>query len=689
MQFLYPGFLYALATLLIPILIHLFYFRRFKTVYFSNVRFLSQLREEKQTRSRLKHWLTLITRLLILASLVFAFAQPYFPGSASGKPQSGKNAVSIYIDNSFSMRSVGEEGDLIQAGKEKAREISEAYREADVFQLLTNDFQVSNQAFVQRSDLLPKIDRVKASPAFRELQLIVDRQTALLRDEDAANKTAFIISDFQKTSANLEKLSLDSTITYYFIPLKPGEQGNVFIDSAWLNTPTLQADQNHRMKFRITNTGDEQVEDLTTKLRINGQQKGLATTTVPPHSQDTGSVVFMVDETGWNTGQLSIKDYPITFDDKYYLSYPVAKQANILTIYKNKPNRYIKAAYNTDAYFKPTFKQQGNLRYDNFSRYDLIILDQLRAPSSGLINEVEAFAEAGGNVLVLPPDQKGKSSDENPYQQLMSRINGNRYQSSEKQDQAIASIQLTHPLFQNIFSEIPDNVQYPKVNRYYNQTQYTAAGGQVLMRLANGKPFFTLYPHGGGHVFASTIPMNGEWSNMTKNALFIPLMYKIALYQDQPFQLAYKIGQTRRIRLNQKPRSKDQVFKLKLNDYTTIPSQQMRGGQLQMFFQEPLPKAGIYTVEPNRKAENAGKASAYPKLAFNFSREESVLTAHNTNAIQQALQPYPNAQVLQKAYGNVKQSLSRVQKGAFIWKYFIWAALGFLLIEVLLLKFLK
>ena len=180
MQFLYPGFLYALATLLIPILIHLFYFRRFKTVYFSNVRFLSQLREEKQTRSRLKHWLTLITRLLILASLVFAFAQPYFPGSASGKPQSGKNAVSIYIDNSFSMRSVGEEGDLIQAGKEKAREISEAYREADVFQLLTNDFQVSNQAFVQRSDLLPKIDRVKASPAFRELQLIVDRQTALL-----------------------------------------------------------------------------------------------------------------------------------------------------------------------------------------------------------------------------------------------------------------------------------------------------------------------------------------------------------------------------------------------------------------------------------------------------------------------------------------------------------------------------
>ncbi|MCC6723197.1 MAG: BatA domain-containing protein, partial [Saprospiraceae bacterium] len=35
MQFLYPGFLFALAALAIPIIIHLFYFRRFKKVYFT------------------------------------------------------------------------------------------------------------------------------------------------------------------------------------------------------------------------------------------------------------------------------------------------------------------------------------------------------------------------------------------------------------------------------------------------------------------------------------------------------------------------------------------------------------------------------------------------------------------------------------------------------------------------------
>ncbi|MEP6647066.1 MAG: BatA domain-containing protein, partial [Saprospiraceae bacterium] len=34
MQFLYPSFLWALTALSIPIILHLFYFRRYKKVYF-------------------------------------------------------------------------------------------------------------------------------------------------------------------------------------------------------------------------------------------------------------------------------------------------------------------------------------------------------------------------------------------------------------------------------------------------------------------------------------------------------------------------------------------------------------------------------------------------------------------------------------------------------------------------------
>ncbi|MBS1623579.1 MAG: BatA domain-containing protein, partial [Bacteroidetes bacterium] len=102
MQFLYPSFLFALAALAIPVIIHLFNFRRFKTVYFSNVSFLKEVKEETTSRSRVKHLLVLAARMLAVAFLVLAFAQPFIP-KKNTNIASGKKYVSVYVDNSFSM----------------------------------------------------------------------------------------------------------------------------------------------------------------------------------------------------------------------------------------------------------------------------------------------------------------------------------------------------------------------------------------------------------------------------------------------------------------------------------------------------------------------------------------------------------------------------------------------------------
>ena len=118
MQFLYPGFLFALSLISIPIIIHLFNFRRFKKIYFTNVKFLKEIKEETSSQSKLKHFLVLLSRILAVLFLVFAFAQPYFPAEDK-KIVSGENAVSVYVDNSFSMESVTREGTLLDESKKK------------------------------------------------------------------------------------------------------------------------------------------------------------------------------------------------------------------------------------------------------------------------------------------------------------------------------------------------------------------------------------------------------------------------------------------------------------------------------------------------------------------------------------------------------------------------------------------
>ena len=116
MNFLYPGFLFALLTIAIPIVIHLFNFRKFKKVYFSNVQFLKEAKEQNSSREKLKHLLVLLCRVLAIIFLVLAFARPFI-SSGDGFSPSARNVVNIYIDNSYSMETVNKEGSLLDEAK--------------------------------------------------------------------------------------------------------------------------------------------------------------------------------------------------------------------------------------------------------------------------------------------------------------------------------------------------------------------------------------------------------------------------------------------------------------------------------------------------------------------------------------------------------------------------------------------
>ena len=100
MSFVYPQFLWALTALAIPILIHLFNFRKTIRIFFSNTRFLKQVKQETTRKRKLKQYLILASRLLFIFFLVMAFAQPFLP--AKEQMTAGKEII-IYLDNSFSM----------------------------------------------------------------------------------------------------------------------------------------------------------------------------------------------------------------------------------------------------------------------------------------------------------------------------------------------------------------------------------------------------------------------------------------------------------------------------------------------------------------------------------------------------------------------------------------------------------
>ncbi|MBO7227129.1 MAG: BatA domain-containing protein, partial [Bacteroidales bacterium] len=101
MQFINPLYLIGLLAVAIPILVHLFNFRRYKKVYFSNVAMLQQLQSQNKKQSQLKHRLILLCRLFAVVFIVLVFARPVLVDDDKAVNMGGVSYVSVYLDNSF------------------------------------------------------------------------------------------------------------------------------------------------------------------------------------------------------------------------------------------------------------------------------------------------------------------------------------------------------------------------------------------------------------------------------------------------------------------------------------------------------------------------------------------------------------------------------------------------------------
>ncbi|MFM8832989.1 MAG: vWA domain-containing protein, partial [Cytophagales bacterium] len=158
MIFQYPAFLWALLVLAIPIVIHLFNFRKTIRIYFSNTRFLRQIDQETTQQRKVKQYLVLAARLLFLLFLVLAFAQPFLPAS---EDVTATNQVTIYLDNSLSMSSpIDGKLRAIDDAVERAQQLLNSFPPDTRYQIITNDFAAFGNSLktkVEVEDFLAQI----------------------------------------------------------------------------------------------------------------------------------------------------------------------------------------------------------------------------------------------------------------------------------------------------------------------------------------------------------------------------------------------------------------------------------------------------------------------------------------------------------------------------------------------------
>lgn len=681
MLFTNPFMLFGFFALALPVLIHLFNFRRHKLLYFSNVELLKNLQQQTRRTNKLKHLIVLMLRLFLISSLVLAFARPYIPNENHLNPLADKLVV-FYIDNSMSMQSRGTEASLFDEARQMATQLASSFQRNDLFMLLTNDLQAEHERPVAIEDFIIAVEELEISTVSTPLSQISNRLHTIFDTEQGNERLVFYLSDFQKGQADFQNLAYDSSFRHYFVPIQAQNSNNLYIDSCWFESPVRQMGQSSTIVARIINHGDEAMSNIPIRLLLNGQQKALSNIDILPGSTIETKLTFTNEQTGHFKGQISLLDYPVVFDDEMYFSFEIVEQIKALEVYGNQPNRWLKLLLESDGLFQFDTGSAMQLDYQSIADYDVVFLQGLEMLPTGMERLLNSFVESGGSLLLIPTANAPSAGMLNDF------IRGFGQSVDVEVDTArtrVFSLLQEHELFQDVFINIPRNVDFPNVYKHYPIRLQARSSSRSLIDMLNGRPFLTETKKARGSFYMLAAPLNDSWTDLQRNALFVPLIYRMAFLSNNVAPLNYNLGEENRIETGYLPGNADQVLEIRSfeDDFAFIPGQRNRQGRLEVLPYDMIKEPGHYGLY-------AGD-SLLQILAWNYSRDESALTFYTDEIIDNQLKEigFDQYEIFKSEELKKTDALDRVVKGAQLWKLFLIFALVFLLAESLVLRLWK
>lgn len=679
MQFINPSILFALLAVLIPVAIHLFNFRKYRKVYFSNVSFLKELQQKTQKQSQLLHLLVLLTRILAITMLVLAFAQPYIPSKKQSLP--GQiSVVSIFVDNSFSMEAAGNRGRLLDEARTKAAEIAAAYKTDDLFQLLTNDFSGKHQRLVTKEEFLEMLPEIAATPAVRTLTDITSRQQDQLSTHRSVSKFAYVISDFQQSTLMSGLPSGSLKDNFNLIPLKSSANKNIYIDSCWFSNPVIQLNQTSVINVKVKNTSDDDLEKIPVKLIINGRQRAVAAVNIKAGSSSEVSLPFANPQPGIMEGMIEISDYPVTYDDIFYFVFRVSDKIPVLVVNAREENSYLNSVFKLDSVINLTQVVGGKTDYSSFPEYRLIVLNDFSTVTSGAIQELSRFVTQGGSLLIFP------ALDANipVVNQLLSSLGTDLIEVLDSANSKVSQINTNHPVFSDVFEKSglnPDNTDLPLIRSHFRLSATSKGTSQTLLGLNNGDPLLIAQSKGEGKVYLSAVPASDKAGNWPRHALFVPAMLNITFMSENVMPMMHYTGKQSGINLGNIKPAQDNIFRISKADGSEsfIPEFRRVEGQSLIFMNDQLKDAGIFKVTSGDEVSTL--------LAFNYDRKESDLKVATQDELEEFVKKNDKFEILETGLKPLNEIISNKNSGQSLWKWFIVCALLCIIAEVLLLRY--
>jgi hypothetical protein len=691
MAFLNPALLWALLALAVPILVHLFNFRKPRRLLFSNLAFVREVNRSVVKRIKLKQWLLLLLRCLAVAAAVLAFAGPVLRQDASGPMIQSDRSVLILLDNSYSMRAEDARGNYWQQSLQLAREIIRNHGRNDEFQLQLMSELRLNAPYLSQGQALEALDNLTEGDRFLTQAQFFRQLPNLLGTARNPSRNVYVISDFQRSTILADTLQippdLGNETQVFYLPIGQRRSPNVYISDARFTELLVEPGKPIEVALVLNNDGPEAIKQLTVRLEVEGKAVAIQSVEIPADGRQETTLTFTPQASGWQSGVVRVDDPAMDFDNERFFTFYVPQKTRVLLVEGSRPATYLRKLFQqvetVRGQFETTVISDKQLAGISLADYSVVILAGLREVSSGMQEKLNAWVRQGGGLLTFPGDDMQTQSVNGLY----AALEVGQFGTAVRYTEAVPwrTPDLSHPLFAGVYQKSKPNSTFDPPILQRVQTFTPNKGGVQASIIYDKKGQVLVHERQVelGRVLTFALQADLSWGDFPIKSIFAPLVYRsvLLLSHSTTIDFSQTLGatQVRRIRTG----SRDLVKLRPMQGPEIVPEQSAQAGQVVLQFDRSELQAGIYDI--------VQRDSLLEKIAFNLADAESRLAAPDEDELRKFLeaQGLGSVQILKAAPEQMRARLQEASLGVPLWKYFLVFALLCLVAEVALLRLMK
>jgi len=437
MNFLNPVYLFALAAVAVPILIHIFSRRRVPEVPFSTIRFLNRSDRRSMMRINMRRLLLLLLRILAVALVALAFARPVVRGSLAALfPAGGSRAACILLDRSYSMGVQGDEGVAFERAKARVSSILDNLDRGDAVSLVL--FDTATDALydgeLEKEAVFGALKGLGPSWSGTDLRSAVSFAERWLEGARRDVRELYIVSDFQRSAlagtvmggggapgprgassgapapgapgAEIPPIAPKAPrlpIRALLFPVQTNGASNVSIEEVLAPRVTLHKGETAALTIVLRNTSKDLAARFPLEVSLGGRRIIEKEIEIRPDNYLKETVIAPAERAGWIEGIVKKRPDRLAADDTRYFTLDVREKSRVLLV-ADEGSLYLEQALSpTGAEGDIAVTKRGwrSFTSADLNGADVVLLGPGRGPEAGDVAIIDRFVARGGTAIVL------------------------------------------------------------------------------------------------------------------------------------------------------------------------------------------------------------------------------------------------------------------------------------------------